>query len=71
MEEEDIPKQGQFYPCGPCPFGDFKIRCHCGTVVTPDNVIDEVCEEECELCDYCGTGRCPDCGEHLNCGGCV
>ena len=67
-----IPKSGEFYPCGPCPFGDFKIMCRsCETIVTPENITDDPCDEECEVCDYCGAGKCPDCGEHIHCGGSI
>ena len=59
---------GSGYPCGPC---ELPVKCTCGTVLTEENVIDAVCADECEVCDYCGTGKCPDCGAHLHCGGCV
>jgi len=62
-------KTGEFYPCGPC---ELPLICSgCGLIITEDNVIDEPCEGECEICDYCGCGSCPACGEHWHCGGCV
>ncbi|MCP4651163.1 MAG: hypothetical protein GY853_13940 [PVC group bacterium] len=56
------------YPCGPC---ELPLKCGCGTVITEDNVVDSQCEEECEVCQYCGCGSCPSCGEHWHCGGCI
>lgn len=67
----DIPKAGSAYPCGPC---DLPMRCRCGQVVTEQNVESYFCNldrVECETCDYCSTRRCPECGAHLCCGGCI
>lgn len=59
---------GQHYPCGPC---EFPVQCTCGFVITKENVVNYSCEEECEICEYCGTGKCPECGNHRHCGGCI
>ena len=59
---------GEDYPCGPC---SLPLKCTCGTVITKDNVVNETCEGECDVCLYCGDGKCPKCGEHWHCGGCV
>ena len=62
-------KTGENYPCGPC---ELPLECsNCGNIITEENVINEACTEECEICDYCGIGKCPGCGEHWHCGGCV
>lgn len=55
------------YPCGPC---RLPLKCRCGIILTEDNVVNEECLDECEVCDCCGTSKCPDCGEHVHCGGC-
>lgn len=60
---------GSEYPIGPCPSGDYKLLCSCETIVTPQNVIHLNCG--CEICEYCGDGRCPNCSEHIHCGGCI
>ena len=62
-------KTGQHYPCGPC---ELPLECsNCGEIITEDNQIDETCEEDCEICEYCGSGSCPNCGYHWHCGGCI
>ena len=60
---------GSEYPCGPCP--GYPLKCTCGTVLTEDNVVDKECDDECEVCNYCGSDKCPDCGAHVHCGGCI
>ena len=61
-------KTGEDYPCGPC---TLPLKCSgCGTIITVDNVNETECLEECEICDYCGIGKCPKCGAHWHCGGC-
>jgi len=45
--------------------------CKCGWKVEEDQIIEESCEEQCDICDYCGNEKCPKCKEHLHCGGCV
>jgi hypothetical protein len=63
------PVAGSEYPCGPC---ELPLVClKCGTIITEDNVVNEECPDECEICMYCGTGRCPKCGMHWHCGGCI
>ena len=65
----EILKTGSNYPCGPC---KLPLECSsCGFIITEENVLDDPCECECEVCDYCGTGKCPSCGDHWHCGGCV
>lgn len=64
-------KVGEFYPCGPCPFDDFKIECHCGETLTPDTVVNHTCEELCDICEHVDDKKCPSCGAHAHCGGCV
>lgn len=60
---------GEHYPFGPC---DLPLICRdCGETITEDNVVNYRCEDDCELCSYCGDGRCPYCGTHWHCGGCV
>jgi len=62
-------KTGDNYPCGPC---DLPLECrNCGTIITDENVIEEECEYSCEICEYCSTRKCPNCKEHVCCGGCV
>lgn len=62
-------KTGENYPCGPC---SLPLECSdCGTIITEENVVNQNCEGECEICDYCGNGKCPSCGEHYHCGGCI
>jgi hypothetical protein len=61
-------KVGSEYPCGPC---DFPKECSCGTILTEINVVSDRCRNDCEICDYCSTLKCPDCGEHTCCGGCI
>ena len=68
---EFIPLESS-YPCGPCPE---KWKCKsCGAEISPccgAKIIEQVCDEDCELCDYCGPEICELCGEHCHCGGCV
>lgn len=59
---------GEDYPCGPC---GFPKKCTCGKVLTEENITHEECEGECEVCDFCTSGKCPECGAHTCCGGCV
>lgn len=61
-------KIGDNYPNGPC---EFPMKCLCGKILTEENVVDKECEGECEVCQYCGISKCPECGEHTHCGGCV
>ena len=62
-------KTGEEYPNGPC---ELPLECsNCGTIITVENQITEDCQEECEVCDYCGNGKCPNCGDHWHCGGCI
>ena len=62
-------KTGEDYPCGPC---ILPLECsNCGTIITEENQVNEDCTEECDICDYCGNGKCPNCGEHWHCGGCI
>ena len=68
-KERKMEKTGSGYPCGPC--GLPVICSECGCVITDENVIEEECDESCELCDYCGTQKCPQCKEHICCGGCI
>ena len=69
MSSKDIPVVASSYPCGPC---DYPKRCPCGFVfLTEDNVKHEECEGECDICEYCGDDKCPICGEHTHCGGCI
>ena len=57
------------YPCGPC---ELPLECsECGTIITEENVKNEDCEDECDVCGYCGDGKCPNCGSHWHCGGCI
>ena len=62
-------KTGDNYPNGPCelPLICFKR----GTVITNENVIEKDCDDECEVCEYCGNGKCHKCGTHWHCGGCI
>ena len=64
----DLQKVAENYPCGPC---SLPLVCSCGEIITNENVIEEDCEDECEICKYCGNGKCPKCGEHWHCGGCI
>ena len=59
---------GDGYPCGPC---SLPLKCACGKILTDDNVVNESCDGECEVCDYCGNTKCPNCGQHVCCGGCI
>ena len=62
-------KTGENYPCGPC---ELPLECsECGTIITEENVENEECGNGCEICDYCGNGKCPNCGNHWHCGGCI
>jgi len=62
-------KTGEDYPCGPC---YLPLECSkCGTIITEENVNNEQCSTDCELCDYAACGKCPNCGEHWHCGGCL
>lgn len=57
------------YPCGPC---SLPLICSsCGGLITEENVVNRDCDEECEMCEYCGNGKCPDCGDHWHCGRCI
>lgn len=60
---------GENYPCGPCALP--VVCCDCGTIITDENVVFEVCEDECEICNYCGDRKCPNCKAHVCCGGCI
>lgn len=52
-----IPVAGSQYPCGPC---GMPVECpNCGTIITEENVVKKDCDEECEICDYCGNEKCP------------
>ena len=63
------------YKHGLCPDQEdfWPTKCNCGAILrTKADCNSEPCEDEwCEVCQYCGTLKCPDCGEHLHCGGCV
>ena len=60
------------YPCGPCHWENGKIKCECGWVYSEEEVVEYYCDcDECEICSYCGSEKCPKCGAHLHCGGCV
>ena len=62
-------KTGENYPVGPC---TLPLECYnCGTVITQENVVTDRCDGECELCLYCGEEKCPQCGNHWHCGGCI
>lgn len=64
-----IPVAGSQYPCGPC---EMPVECpNCGTIITEGNVVNKNCDEECEICEYCGSEKCPNCLTHLHCGGCI
>ena len=68
-ELTEIKKTGENFPCGPC---ELPLKCsECVTIITEENVVEEYCEGECEICDFCGPDKCPVCGEHCHCGGCV
>ena len=68
--ENKIKTVGENYPCGPC---ELPLVCvQCGTVITEENVVNEACDDAyCEVCQYCGIGKCPKCGAHWHCGGCI
>lgn len=62
------------YPGGPClGSADWELMCHnCDTVLNEDNIDPSPCDDpQCETCQYCGHERCPNCGAHIHCGGCV
>ena len=62
-------KTGSHYPNGPC---ELPLECsRCGTVITKENVRREECGGYCEICQYCGPSKCPNCDEHVHCGGCI
>jgi len=64
-----FPVVGSNYPNGPC---SLPIQCTCGTIITQDNIeMNNKCTSDCEICKYCSSAKCPDCGEHVCCGGCV
>jgi hypothetical protein len=66
---EVIREVGVNYPIGPC---ELPLLCSCGTIITNENVNNSnECSDGCEVCDYCGVGKCPTCGEHWHCGGCI
>lgn len=65
------PKSGEYYPGGPC---ECPMVCSvCGELIeTWADALDRPCDDEnCETCLYCGSLKCPGCGDHLHCGGCV
>jgi hypothetical protein len=69
VKEKAIKVTGSEYPCGPC---ELPLKCsECGTIITTQNVVHTDCDSECEICDYCGNGKCPNCLSHWHCGGCV
>lgn len=59
---------GENFPCGPC---KLPLKCHCGEIVTSDNVVFEYCEDDCEFCNSLFNDKCPYCGAHIHCGGCL
>ena len=65
-------KTGEDYPCGPC---ELPLECYyCGCVITEENVDnDSPCAvaHGCDVCEYCGVGKCPSCGRHWHCGWCA
>lgn len=62
-------KTHEDYPCGPC---ELPLECsRCGEIITEENVVEKICDDGCEKCEYCGHGACPNCGEHWHCGGCI
>ena len=61
-------KIGENYPIGPC---KLPLVCICGKILTEDNVKHETCKDKCEICQYCSNQKCPDCGAHICCGGCI
>jgi hypothetical protein len=46
-------------------------ECGCGAEICEENTVHEECNDNCEICDYCGCDKCKVCGAHLHCGGCV
>jgi len=69
VDPNRVPIACESYPRGPCGLPMYCWKCH--TLVTQENVVHEECASPCETCDYCGTRKCPSCGEHICCGGCV
>ena len=68
-KENEMKKTGENYPIGPCVL---PLQCSiCGTIITEENVVNKDCAGGCDICLYCGNGKCPKCGEHWHCGGCV
>jgi len=63
-------KAGSGYPCGPC---ELPLKCSsCDTVITEENAVYKSCDgDDCETCQYCSNQKCPKCGAHVCCGGCV
>jgi len=64
-------KFGGAYPGGPCPNRWKDCVCECGWEYKEDEVVHIRCPGTCEICKYCGSEKCPQCGRHLHCGGCV
>ncbi len=59
------------YPCGPCLDMLPLNCCNCGTIITRENMVSQRCVGECDICEYCGEEKCPECGDHVHCGGCI
>jgi len=60
-------KEDDELPC--C--GSFIKKCSCGWKYNSTEVITKACKDNCDVCAYCGPDKCPVCGSHLHCGGCV
>ena len=71
MTKEKLLKFGDNYPCGPCPDDWKNCTCECGWKYKENEIVVKECDDNCEVCQYCGEASCPKCGVHLHCGGCI
>lgn len=69
MKNDNIGITSESWPNGPC---ELPLKCNnCGEIITEQNVSHIKCDEDCEICEYCSDMKCPNCGTHVCCGGCV
>lgn len=62
--------EGKQKTYGPCPQEWNNCKCECGWIYN-ENDIETYLDDDCDVCKYCGSECCPECGDHLHCGDCI
>ena len=72
MKKQKTKKEfAEDWPTGPCSDKWKECVCSCGWEYNEKEVIHAACSGDCDVCNYCGIEKCPKCGKHLHCGGCI